>query len=223
MYSTSKLFKFRKTVILQINERPITCFTKGMAIDADGYPFAYHPENKGHDDLKHGGYSGNWWGVATHDETTGGEPIIQKENDPAPGYYLSTTSLIDKTFAYNDYRRYANAATVPYFVLPDKFKDTISLGDVAWIYNLENGRSAYAIFADVGPDVGEGSMHLAGKLGIDNDPRYGGVSKGILYFIFDGSGKGNGFLPDEVEIEQLGVSYMKNIEPADLLKIFLRH
>src|SRR5579872_5891755 len=89
------LFNFNKTAIFQMEGLPIVCFHAGMAIDADGSPRAYHPDNTGLDDLKHGGYPGNWWGVATSNELSTGEPLLQNSSDPAPGNYVSTTSLID--------------------------------------------------------------------------------------------------------------------------------
>jgi Fungal chitosanase of glycosyl hydrolase group 75 len=220
MYNTRLLFNFHKTRILGIDELNITCFTKGMAIDADGHPFAYHPDNSGLDDLKHAGYPGNWWALATHDATTAGVPVIQKTNDPAPGYYVSTTSLFNEQFPYDDPRRYVDAASIPYFVLPDKFKPSISLGDFAWIYNRNNAQRAFAIFADVGPDVGEGSMFLANQLGIDEDPRYGGMDCGIMYFIFDGSRNNNSFVLSASEIQQKGKELMKDIDPYSLINIF---
>ena len=197
-------FNFNKTAIFQIEGLPITCFKAGMAIDADGSPRAYHPDNTGLDDLKHGGYPGNWWGIATSNELTTGEPLLQKLSDPFPGFYVSTTSLIDERFEYNNPLRYVNAEEIPYFVLPDHFSPTIRLGDIAWIYNLHNALHSFAVFADVGPDVGEGSMCLAKKLGIDNDPRYGGISSGILYFIFEGSGNGNGQHITENQMTETG-------------------
>ena len=128
-------FNFNKTAIFQIEGLPVTCFKAGMAIDADGSPRAYHPDNTGLDDLKHGGYPGNWWGIATSNELTTGEPLIQKPTDPFPGFYVSTTSLIDERFEYKNPLRYVNAEEIPYFVLPDHFSPTIRLGDIAWIYN----------------------------------------------------------------------------------------
>ena len=211
---------FNKTEIFKIDRLAITCFQAGMAIDADGSPRAYHPDNTGLDDLKHGGYTGNWWGVATSNELTTGKPLIQKQSDPAPGFYVSTTSLIDSRYEYQDPRRYVNAEKIPYFVLPDHFSETIKLGDIAWIYNTHNGNSCFALFGDVGPDVGEGSMYLAGKLGIDNHPRFGGIASGILYFIFDGSGKGNGFHLTEDEINLLGNKILKPPDAANLTALF---
>ena len=220
MYTAKHLFDFNGTAIMFINELAITCFSKGMAIDADGHPFAYHPENTGLDDLQHAGYPGNWWGIATHDTSTSGEPIIQKGSDPAPGYFVTTTSMTDERYLNDDPRRYIDAAVVPYFVLPDKFKPSINLGDIAWIFNRENRLSSFAVFADTGPDVGEGSIYLAGKLGIDNDPRYGGISSGVLYFIFDGSRKVNGYIAGPKEIWETGTLLMKDINRLGLLNIF---
>ena len=131
MYIGSHLFNFHQTFIIGIDELAISCFTKGVAIDADGHPFAYHPDNSGLDDLKHAGYHGNWWGIATDDASASGEPIIQKADDPAPGYFVSTTSLINPHYNFDNPRRYVDAAAFPYFVLPEKFKPAISLGDIA--------------------------------------------------------------------------------------------
>ena len=190
-----------------------------MAIDADGHPFAYHPDNSGLDDLKHAGYQGNWWGIATHDASASGEPIIQKADDPAPGYFVSTTSLINPDYNFDNPLRYVDAAAFPYFVLPEKFKPAISLGDIAWIYNKQNKLSAFAVFADAGPDVGEGSMFLASTLGINNDPRYGGIDRGILYYIFDGSGKVKGWPIDQSEINKRGENLMKDIDQSKLIAL----
>jgi hypothetical protein len=191
-----------------------------MAIDADGCPEAYHPDNKGLDDLKHGGHPGNWWGVATDNESCDGNPLIQNASDPAPGYYVSTTSLINAGFSYRDPARYVDARRIPYFVLPEKLLGMITLGDVAWIFNMENKLNCFAIFADVGPDVGEGSIYLAEKLGIHSDPRIGGVDSGILYFIFNGSGMGNGVHMTETEIIQKGEQAMYGLEEFELTSIF---
>lgn len=216
------LFNFNKTAVFQMEGLPIVCFQAAMAIDADGSPWAYHPDNTGLDDLKHGGYPGNWWGVATSNELPSGEPLIQGSSDPAPGYYVSTTSLIDSQYEHSNPLRYVNAEAIPYFVLPDHFSETIQLGDIAWIHNTHNGRSSFAVFADVGPDVGEGSMCLAGKLGIDNDPRYGGINSGILYFIFEGSGNGNGQHVTENEMFEKGRKLLDHLFVPELITLFVK-
>jgi Fungal chitosanase of glycosyl hydrolase group 75 len=220
MLNTKPLLHFNKTLILQIDKPRIFCFQTGMAIDADGCPHAYHPDNTGLDDLKHGGHPGNWWGVATDNESFNGNPLIQNKNDPAPGYYVSTTSLINAGFSYRDPARYVNAGKIPYFVLPEHLLGLTTLGDIAWIFNTENKLNCFAIFADVGPDVGEGSIHLAKKLGIPGDPRVGGIDSGILYFVFQGSGRGNGVHLNETEIIQMGEKSMQDLDKFELTSIF---
>jgi hypothetical protein len=53
---------------------------------------------------------------------------------------------------------------------------------------MRNGRSSYAIFADIGR-LGEGSIALADNLGIWSDARHGGRWGGIMYLVFPGSGE----------------------------------
>ena len=72
----------------------------------------------------------------------------------------------------------------------------------------------------MGPDVGEGSMYLAKKLGIDNDPRYGGISSGILYFIFEGSGNGNGQHITENQMTETGNKILDQLLVPELIALF---
>jgi hypothetical protein len=161
-------------------------FVSGMTIDADGAPNAYHPDNTGLDDLANAGAPGHWEGIIT-DRT--GDPLIQGPDDPFPGYYVSCTSLSDRTKARTDPARYVDASKIPYIVLPRDVaaQGGAQLGDFAVVVNLRNGKSSYAIFADVGT-MGEGSIALANNLGIWSDARQGGRRGGILYLVFPGSG-----------------------------------
>src|SRR5687767_14284317 len=52
-------------------------FHGGLAIDADGAPNAYHPEDRGIDHLANAGRPGNWWAVVTDDRSSKGTPIVQ--------------------------------------------------------------------------------------------------------------------------------------------------
>jgi hypothetical protein len=168
-------------------------FSAGMSIDADGSPRAYNPESsKGLDSLANAGRPGDWWGIATNNGRASGDPIIQGESDPAPGFYVSTTSLEDFAFAENRQDRYVDASTVPFVVLPGGMGMGITLGDLCFVYNKANGDSASAIYADTGPcnQIGEGSIALAKALQVPPDARTGGVSAGIIYVVFPGSGKG---------------------------------
>ncbi len=161
-------------------------FLSGITIDADGAPNAYHPDNIGLDDLANAGSPDHWDGIMTDDE---GQPLIQGPNDPYPGYYVSCTSLSDRTKPRNDPARYVDASQIPYIVLPGNLarQSGAQLGDFAIVVNLRNGKSSYAIFADVGT-LGEGSIALANNLGIWSDARQGGRRGGILYLVFPGSG-----------------------------------
>src|SRR5262252_6322375 len=69
-------------------------YKAGLNVDADGSPHAYHPDGiSGLDYLGNAGRPGHWWALVTDDGKPSGNPIIQTANDPAPGFYVSTTSL----------------------------------------------------------------------------------------------------------------------------------
>jgi len=156
----------------------------------------------GLDSIEHAGRPGNWWALATDSGTANGRPVLQGTNDPAPGFYVSMTSLFDASIT-NEHnpRRFVDAASVPYIVLPPKGFKHAKLGDFATVVNLRNGKIGSAIVADESaPELpmGEGSIALARVLGIDPDPRSGGVEKGIAYVIYPGSGNGRPRALDEI-------------------------
>jgi hypothetical protein len=188
-----------ETPIWRLAESPAFFFVAGMTIDADGAPNTYNPENTGLDDLRNAGEPGHWDGVI-QDEN--GEPFVQGPEDPFPGYYISCTSLSDRTKGRLDPTRYVDATQIPYIVLPGGLARDMGarLGDFAVVTNLRNGKSSYAIFADVGT-FGEGSVALAQNLGIDSDARSGGSRGRILYLIFPGSGNGRPRTVDEINTE----------------------
>lgn len=165
-------------------------FSAGLAIDADGAPKAYGPNGLGLDALANAGKPGNWWGLATRD----GVPIVQGPQDPAPGYYVSTTALEDRRQPEGSPLRYVDSSTVPYVVLPPSQlkKQGVRLGDFAAVVNERTGAVAYAIVADLGPEgkLGEGSIALAEALGVPSNPRRGGTSEQLRYLIFPHSGNG---------------------------------
>ncbi|MBF0531276.1 MAG: hypothetical protein HQK55_18810 [Deltaproteobacteria bacterium] len=161
-------------------------FEAGMAIDADGAPKAYHPKpGDGLDYLDNAGHSGNWWALVTKN----GEPVVQGPGDPAPGYYISTTSLEDTSKKATDPTRYVDSETVPFFVLPGKLTFGASLGDFGVAVNSKNWEYCGCIFADTGPSgkIGEGSIALANALGVPSSPKHGGTGHGIVYVVFPGS------------------------------------
>jgi hypothetical protein len=168
-------------------------FTAGMTVDADGSPRAYNPvSSKGLDALANAGHPGNWWGIATNNGKASGEPVIQGDSEPAPGFYVSTTSLENFAFPETRQARYVDASTIPFIVLPFGLGMGLKLGDLCLVYNNTTGDNDFAIYADTGPrdQIGEGSIALAAALKVPSSPRTGGVSAGITYVVFPGSGKG---------------------------------
>ncbi len=86
-----------------------------------------------------------------------------------------------------------DAAAIPYVVVPlpsSKFnytKQGISGGQsVAVIYD---GKLAYGVIGDEGPSniIGEASVAMAKLLGINPNPKNGGVASGVTYIVFTGS------------------------------------
>jgi len=173
-------------------------FNAGMAIDADGAPNAYHPKNIGIDYSANAGYppkpGKKPWGIVTDEK---GNPVIQGEDNPFPGYFVSPTSLVDKTKKRTDPRRYVDSTKIPYVALAPAFRTHlgVQLGDFAVVINGKNRKLSYAIFADIGPryKIGEGSIALSQTLG--NNPFVKGkvrrgISGDVVYVIFPGSGNG---------------------------------
>lgn len=98
-------------------------------------------------------------------------------------------------------KRFVDAASVPYVVLPPEGFKHAKLGDFATVVNLQNGKIAGAIIADESaPELpmGEGSIALAKMLDIDPNPRTGGTDGGVAYVIYPQSGDGQPRLPNEI-------------------------
>ena len=190
---------FHEVPVWRLPDSQAFFFVSGMAIDADGAPNAYHPDDTGLDELANAGEPGDWNGIVTDRE---GNPLIQQESDPFPGYYISCTSLSDETKKFIDPTGYVDASKIPYVALPDDVADRggARLGDFAVVMNLRNGKSSFAIYADIGT-LGEGSVALADALGIWSDARHGGADDGILYLLFPGSGNLRPRTIDEIQSE----------------------
>ena len=109
-----------------------------------------------------------------------------KCNEDTDPWYQDQTSF--ETSAGRSFQ----ADKTHYFVIPlpsSRFNyqsSGISPGSVAAV--VYNGKVAYAVFADEGPDdiIGEASYATAVALGINPDPGHGGVSSGVTYIVFSG-------------------------------------
>ncbi|RZK58430.1 MAG: hypothetical protein EOO87_00220 [Pedobacter sp.] len=189
----------------------------GMAIDADGAPKAYHQNSTlALDYLENAGKPGKWWALEVDRK---GQPLLQKESDPAPGFYISKTSLFYLNKPTTDPSRYINSETVPFIAIPSGFASDFQTGDLALVINKKNGKRSYAIVADIGPrdKIGEGSIFLAKTLGVPGTPKKGGAAGSILYIFIKNSGnelplnnqeinkKGNELLPKELADQILGL------------------
>ena len=202
-----KLFRHHSTVAWSCSSSrlPVFVYQAGLAVDADGAYRAYHPNHRlGLDSIEHAGQPGNWWALTTDTGTPKGRPVVQGKNDPAPGYYVSMTSLFDASISdERNPRRFVDAASIPYVVLPPEGFKHAKLGDFATVVNLRSGKVAGAIVADESaPELpmGEGSIALAEMrvAGIDSNPRSGGVEKGVAYVIYPGSGNGKPRTLDDI-------------------------
>jgi len=91
-------------------------------------------------------------------------PVVQPEDGPAPGYYVSQNpTVVDKNKPWWDQRRYADGNTFPYIVLPNQFMNLgCRLGDVGIAIRPTTGKSAAFAFGDTGTfgHLGEASSYL---------------------------------------------------------------
>lgn len=201
--------KSRSFVVQKIGSAVL--FESGMEVDADGAPNAYGPGDIGLDYTANARNGQAWAGVATD---TDGNPVTQKTG-PYQGYYVSTTSLQSAGGNPSNPSTYVDATKISYIALPPEFVKQfgIVLGDLALIMNQANGRSAYAIYADVGPHgkIGEGSVALANALGFEHaNPRHGGASGGIRFLVFPKSGLGQGKLRTQEDIDTLAAELFRS-------------
>jgi hypothetical protein len=174
--------KGRKSVPISRTGNKID-FVCDFDIDADGAFKAYNQNNKiALDYLANGGEPGNWRALVTDNGKKTGNPIVQGSNNPAPGYYISATTYENPGFLRTDPRRYVDASSIPYIVVPNgkslfRKKFGNQLGALARVTNLRNGKTAFAVVADLGPrtKLGEGSIYLAYLLGLNGSPKGGGT------------------------------------------------
>jgi hypothetical protein len=189
--SRKKLVRIGISDIFTFTEKPsVYFFEAGMTIDADGAYEAYHPvPGKGLDFLGNGGEPGNWWALVTDTGKKTGKPVVQGPTDPAPGFYISMTSLQDKTKNRVDPTRYVDSSSIPFYVLPGNKTNGAALGDFGYVINPKNGKACGCLYADSGPAgrIGEGSVALAKALGIPNSPKHGGIGHGLAYVVFTGT------------------------------------
>jgi hypothetical protein len=177
--------------------------TSRTAIDADGAPTAYHPDDVGDpcgasgaglDCPANAGYpTKTWWpSVLAKDPANPTKAFVQPSG-PGKGFFVSKTALFDSGNANErDPNRYVDASTISYVVFPGPFFElsgTGLKGDLGVAYHLVTKRMTAFVVGDIGPaePLGESSIALFRALGGSNpNPRTGaGVASGkMLYIVF---------------------------------------
>jgi len=187
-------------IFRQANNLAYAYETNVAAVDADGAPNAYHPDNIGLDTLTNAGYPHtSWWKeVLVPDPNFPSKAYVQPSGEFA-GYFVSMTSLRNPQGNQLDPSTYVDATRFPYVVMPPGFSthpNVAKPGDVGFATQLASGMTTTFIVGDTGggsdAKLGEGSIALFVSLGGQNpNPRNGsGVPSGkIQYIIFPGSRK----------------------------------
>lgn len=171
-----------------------------MSIDADGAngqtsapvyaPKGYEPDPL--DYLANAGGPGDWYGVVTDTGHADGKPVKQGADDPAPGAFVSATSYEVPGFSRTDPRRYVDANSVIYIVLPGHWRmeaEGIVLGCRATVFDTKTERFVEAAVLDFGPKskLGEASIACARYFDVPSSPKNGGEERDrFIYQFFPG-------------------------------------
>jgi len=160
--------------------------------------------HKGLDALANAGAPGNWYGILTDRH---GQPVVQKAGDPFPGFYISTTSLADPSKHETDPLRYLDSNKINFVALPPH--TGAQPGDLVVVVNWPTKKIAYAVFGDGGSPgyfEGEGSIALAGALGLGTSLHSGGTDKhDIVFLVFPGKHLEPRFPKSQLAIDMLGI------------------
>lgn len=184
--------------------------TTQVKVDADGAPNAYHPDDIGLHCTKGTGFKGldcpanagypksDWWQSALLPDPANPKRAYIQPSGAFAGFFVSQTTLKDKSKADTDPAKYVDSSTIPYIIFPRNFykmKGTGGMGDLGYAINLKTGEKSPFVVAEIGPstaELGEMSLALATALGGKNpNPRTGmGTPTGtIMYVVFPGSAK----------------------------------
>lgn len=197
--------------------------TKKLALNLDGARHAYHPNNEGLLHNLNGGikqtealenkfYGKRGYGIAKQYIRQGGyfKAYIQPD-----GYYISQTTTYFSDQPENSPERYADAETIPYITLSPGWRAKgVKNCDIAFVVNLDNGKTSAAIFADYRKNDEQLEISLAlakaldvpvsTKKGTSYDSlktvkRYVGIAnRRLKIYYFPNSGDGNGKTAEEI-------------------------
>lgn len=154
-------------------------------IDADGMngqsgpdKVAYRPDNHGFEHLGNAGYPDHpeWYTsiLLCHEL----QPVRQSADSLSPGAFISKTAYEWRHLDKEDPSRWVDSFSVPYIVVPSGIRKKakgVVLGCRAQV--TYKGKIIPCGVLDIGParKVGEVSIALAREMGIDYNPRNGGI------------------------------------------------
>jgi hypothetical protein len=181
-----------------------------MAVDVDGAPNAYGPDNSQALDFELNARvgakkNGAIVGYLTKNDD-GKTPVVQGAGDPFPGFFISTTGYADKNNARTtDPRRYVNAAEINYTLHAKAAKNAgVKMGDFCVVHSLRTRQTVFAIVGDSGNSSGaEGSLALLQRLGykVKNGKAGGEDDKNIVVRYFADTNPDRLFFFTQAELE----------------------
>jgi hypothetical protein len=183
-------------------------FVAGATLDGDGAngqsgeapcyaPASYAGSTL--DVIANAGHPGEWWGVVTDTGKPAGTPLVQGEDDPKPGAYVSVTALNLPDAEGNGLPdrspfKYVDSATVPYISLPKLVIQRASgvvLGCRCVVTNSKNNATVEGVVADSGNNdhIGEISLACAKTIGLPigkppHQANGGGTDKAVIDYRF---------------------------------------
>ena len=183
----------RRVDVFQLPGRGGYFFRANMAIDVDGSPRAYFPNNEkpALDKISDADAEG---GSTTYIQGHRNPKTGIKGEGPNEGYYVSATSLRFNNEIYKT-TNFLDAEEIPYIVLP-KSLPSARLGDLAYVIDLRSFEATHAIWGDCGArDIcGEASIRVARNLKLDHlNAQNGEEEDFFVYVVFPGTR----FNPDE--------------------------
>ena len=162
-------------------------FMTNMSVDFDGAPTAYGPAGlQPLDSLEDAGRATGYYGLVAVDpnhiphsdppliidrrypDAHGKVPVVQASDEPAPGYFVSTTAKKNPQGDASIYRQthYRDSSAIPFFALSYGLT-TLGAGDNDFgmaIHHRTGGQAAFAMMLGEGHAKGSGA-HLEHRVG----------------------------------------------------------
>jgi hypothetical protein len=128
--------------------------------------------------------------------------------------------FMDQTAAVDSNGDSLDAAALPFVVIPGKSTrfdyrlSGLAMGSVVAV--IYEDKLVFGVLGDVGPTayIGEASYRMTELLGIDPDPRVGGVADGVSYIAFTGADARVMTMEDHDEATDLGISLATDLLAA---------